>query len=103
MYAEDIVPRVGHRGITHTLLFAMACGVFAAIASRALRSTPLVAFCFVLAATVSHGLLDAFTNGGSGILFFWPLDSTRYFMPWQVIEVSVSFSSCAVRVVGRLL
>jgi inner membrane protein len=88
VYAQDVVRGIGHRGITHTLVFAAACGIFAAIVARALRSTPMVAFCFVLAATASHGLLDAFTNGGSGIPLFWPLDATRYFMPWQVIEVS---------------
>jgi inner membrane protein len=88
VYGQDVVRGIGHRGITHTLLFAVACGMFAAVASRALRSSPLVAFCFVLVATASHGLLDAFTNGGAGIPLFWPLDPTRYFMLWRVIEVS---------------
>lgn len=88
VYLENVVPRVGHRGITHTLIFALACGVFAALSARVLRSSPGIAFCFITLATASHGLLDAFTNGGTGIIFFWPLDSTRYFMPWQVIEVS---------------
>jgi len=28
------------------------------------------------------------TNGGLGIAFFWPFTDTRYFLPWQPIEVS---------------
>jgi inner membrane protein len=37
---------------------------------------------------MSHGLLDAFTDGGLGIAFFAPFDSTRYFFPWRPIAVS---------------
>jgi inner membrane protein len=38
--------------------------------------------------TMSHGLLDVFTDDGLGIAFFAPFDSTRYFFPWQPIAVS---------------
>jgi inner membrane protein len=41
-----------------------------------------------MASTASHGILDAFTNGGLGIAFLWPFSSERYFAPYQVIEVS---------------
>jgi inner membrane protein len=87
LYAE-FIPRVGHRGITHTLLFALVCGSLAALAARALDSRALTTFSFITVATASHGFLDAFTNGGTGIIFFWPLSSERYFMPFRVIEVS---------------
>lgn len=36
----------------------------------------------------SHGLLDAFTNGGLGIAFFSPFDPRRYFFPWRPVQVS---------------
>jgi inner membrane protein len=36
----------------------------------------------------SHGILDAFTNGGRGIAFFAPFDRGRYFFPVHPIEVS---------------
>ena len=39
-------------------------------------------------ATVSHGLLDALTNGGLGVAFFSPFDTTRYFFPFRPIQVS---------------
>ncbi len=38
--------------------------------------------------TASHGLLDAFTNGGKGVGFFIPFDNRRYFLPWHPIQVS---------------
>ncbi len=38
--------------------------------------------------TASHGLLDAFTNGGQGVGFFLPFDTRRYFFPWHPIQVS---------------
>jgi len=37
---------------------------------------------------MSHGLLDAFTDGGLGIAFFAPFDPTRYFFSWRPIAVS---------------
>ncbi|NIM77978.1 MAG: hypothetical protein GTO20_04240 [Candidatus Aminicenantes bacterium] len=38
--------------------------------------------------TASHGVLDAFTNGGLGIALLSPFDTTRHFSPWQPIEVA---------------
>jgi inner membrane protein len=42
----------------------------------------------VFLATISHGILDAFTNGGLGVGFLIPFDDTRYFAPWRPIAVS---------------
>ena len=36
----------------------------------------------------SHGVLDALTDGGSGVAFLAPFDDTRYFFPWRPIRVS---------------
>ena len=38
--------------------------------------------------TLSHGVLDAFTDGGLGIAFFAPFDASRYFFPWRPLAVS---------------
>src|SRR4030042_6463779 len=43
-------------------------------------------FFFLL--STSHGILDAFTNGGLGIALLSPFDKTRYFSPWRPIMVS---------------
>ena len=78
----------GHRGFTHSLAFALAAALVGGCCHRALRSGFARAFLFIMAATASHGILDAFTNGGLGIAFLWPFSSERYFAPYQVIEVS---------------
>jgi len=79
---------LAHRGFTHSLPFAFICGLAALPAARWLRATPLAAFFFISVCTASHGLLDAFTNGGPGIQFFWPFSAERYFLPVQRVEVS---------------
>jgi inner membrane protein len=47
-----------------------------------------VCWLYLFLATASHGILDAFTDGGLGVAFFSPFDSTRYFFPFRPIEVS---------------
>jgi len=77
-----------HRGFTHSLAFAGAVALFGCFAARWFRTSAMVTFLFLLAATASHGVLDSFTNGGSGIAFLWPFSLERYFSPYRVIEVS---------------
>ena len=82
----------GHRGFSHSLLFALLWGLLVVVTefkSTARFSRPwwqLAAFFFVV--TASHGVLDALTNGGLGVAFFSPFDTTRYFFPWTPVEVS---------------
>ena len=83
---------LGHRGFTHSIVFALLVGlVMPQLASPTItywtRPYWMVAFYFSLV-TMSHGILDAFTNGGLGIAFFAPFDSSRYFFPWRPIAVS---------------
>ncbi len=79
----------GHRGMTHSLLFAAVVGVLAAARFRPdwKRAGWKLALVFVLIAA-SHGFLDAFTDGGLGVAFFSPFDRTRCFFPWRPIAVS---------------
>lgn len=79
---------LGHRGVSHSLVFAVAVAVLGACAFRILRTGCGRAFAFLLLVTASHGVLDALTTGGLGIAFFWPWSTTRYFAPVQVIEVA---------------
>lgn len=79
----------GHRGWTHSLLFAFVLSLLAAgLTYRrfSVKFWDLMGFFFVI--TALHGILDAFTNGGLGVAFFWPLDNTRYFFPFTPVEVS---------------
>lgn len=78
----------GHRGVSHSLLFAGALAVLACFAAPLLRSTRLAAALFVGACAASHGLLDTLTNGGLGVELFWPFSEERIFSTWRVIEVS---------------
>lgn len=89
VYIGNYWAAIAHRGVTHTPIAAVLAGLCAALIARALRTTHLRAFLFVLVCLMSHPLLDMCTNGGSGILLMWPLDGdTRYFFPWTPIEVS---------------
>jgi inner membrane protein len=45
-------------------------------------------FVFFFLLSASHGILDAFTNGGLGIALLSPFDHSRYFFPWTPIMVS---------------
>jgi inner membrane protein len=82
---------LGHRGLTHSLAFALCVG-FAVVklafggAETSTRRLALVAYFFTV--TASHGALDALTDGGLGVAFFAPFDASRYFFPWRPIKVS---------------
>lgn len=78
----------GHRGFSHSLLFAFTVALLGACCGRYLHSTFLRTFAFLFLAIASHGILDMFTDGGLGIALFWPYSDQRYFMPMQVIAVS---------------
>jgi inner membrane protein len=78
----------GHRGFSHSILFAALVALAGAYLLRAYKIPWHVAACFLFIAAISHGILDAFTNGGHGIAFFWPWSKTRYFAFYRVIEVS---------------
>lgn len=81
----------GHRGMTHSLLFALVislCVVSLFFAADKYKSQRMRLVLFYFLVTASHGLFDALTNGGLGIAFFAPFDSTRYFLPVQPISVS---------------
>lgn len=81
----------GHRGFTHSLVFA---GLLAGTATVLLLRTGFTGmrgfllFVYLFLATASHGVLDAMTNGGLGVAFFSPFDTSRYFLPWRPIRVS---------------
>lgn len=83
-YAHDF----GHRGASHSLLFAALIALLSASAFHYFRASFARSFSFLFVAAASHGVLDACTNGGMGIAFFWPFSATRYFAPIQPIEVS---------------
>jgi inner membrane protein len=80
----------GHRGFTHSLLFALILSALVCplLCRNQSRRAFLPSWLFLFLATASHGALDAFTNGGLGVAFLSPFDTSRYFFPWRPILVS---------------
>lgn len=78
----------GHRGFSHSLLFALVAALLGACCFRWLRANFLRSFLFLLMAVGSHGLLDTLTDGGLGIALLWPWSDHRYFAPFQPIAVA---------------
>jgi inner membrane protein len=82
---------LGHRGLTHSIAFALLLASLAAFVyvRSTRRSVPFAtAFAFLFISLLSHGLLDAMTNGGKGVGFFIPFSDRRYFLPFRPIRVS---------------
>ena len=82
----------GHRGFFHSPFFGLLLGLF--VVSVFFRDSGIFSprwffyFVFFFLLTASHGVLDAFTNGGLGIALLSPFDPKRFFFPWTPIEVS---------------
>jgi inner membrane protein len=78
----------GHRGATHSLVFAIALGAVVGLAAprfgRPMMRTGVLAALVV----ASHALLDTLTDGGLGCALLWPFDLARYFAPWTPLPVS---------------
>ena len=81
----------GHRGFTHSLVFAALLASVVAVALFRFEASGIGRFAlfgYLFLATASHGVLDAMTNGGLGVAFFSPFDNRRYFLPWRPVRVS---------------
>ena len=81
----------GHRGFTHSLVFAAliaAVALFLGFRRGLTGLSRLALWLYFFLATASHGLLDAMTDGGLGVAFFSPFDNRRYFLPWRPIHVA---------------
>lgn len=79
----------GHRGMTHSIVFALLLATFFAFLLREKNEKTYLGFFILLfLTTISHALLDACTNGGLGVAFYSPYNTFRYFFPWRPIQVS---------------
>ena len=78
----------GHRGASHSLLLAVVAGtVLGLLLSRWFESI-WKSVVSALLAVMSHGLLDALTNGGLGVALLWPHSLVRYFAPIRPLPVA---------------
>jgi inner membrane protein len=78
----------GHRGASHSLVFAVGAGVAVALVARAWRQPAMRMGVLATLVVASHGVLDTLTDGGRGSALLWPFDETRYFAPVNPIPVS---------------
>lgn len=70
---------LGHRGFTHSPVFALWVGfLIASLTFRFLSASFWILGCIFFAAIASHGILDAMTRGGADIPFLWPVAEQRY-------------------------
>ena len=92
-FAFDVRPEDlwGHRGLTHSLPFALALALLGTFAfpklARFSRGWWGV-FAFLLFAAASHGLVDALTRGEVGVALFSPLSRARLHFPFRPIPSS---------------
>jgi membrane-bound metal-dependent hydrolase YbcI (DUF457 family) len=90
--AGDIEALGGHRGFTHSIAGALSLGLLVALATlpwARWSGYRLRLALFIVLATASHGLLDAFTSIGattSPVQFFSPLSVSGYTAPWHPIN-----------------
>lgn len=82
----------GHRGFFHSLSFALLLGLTLALLFMRKQSASMpVRIGYGLLLTLiaaSHGIADAFTNGGLGVALLSPFDQHRYFFETTPIAVS---------------
>jgi inner membrane protein len=96
-----------HRAFSHSLLFALIVGGLAAgFAQKIVRpdKPSWLLFLYFVALTASHGLIDAATNGGQGIMFFAPFYDGRYlflFTPVPALRVRQWFGSQGLITFGK--
>jgi inner membrane protein len=82
----------GHRGFTHSILFAVVFSfiiTFSFFWKEKFSGKQKIGFLILFfVCTLSHGMLDAMTTGGLGVGFFVPFNNERFFFPWRPIRVS---------------
>ncbi len=82
----------GHRGFSHSIIFSAIIALivmFAAFREINFGSKKWYQYgLFFFLISLSHCILDAFTNGGLGVGLFIPIIDDRYFAPFRPIEVS---------------
>ena len=98
----DHTTMLGHRGITHSLFFAVALSALVVLTFFRKQNDAimnrLALFAFFFAATASHSVLDAMVDGTLGVAFFAPFSPARLFLPWRPIvssPIGLAFFSSA--------
>jgi inner membrane protein len=75
----------GHRGVSHSFFAAVAIGLMSGLVGRRFGWPVVRTAVAATLAVASHGVLDAFGEGGRGIPLLWPLSHARFLSPWRVL------------------
>ena len=79
----------GHRGFTHSLLFAFVVPILCVLIGRRwFRASLARCWLFLTVSLLSHSLLDSITTGAKAVCCLWPCSDVRLGAPWQVIKVA---------------
>jgi inner membrane protein len=80
----------GHRGFWHSPFFLVlfSAALAACVAGRRSKRTVVYLAVMWAGCAVTHPLLDALTDGGSGVMLLFPFSQARLFFPWRPIHVS---------------
>lgn len=78
----------GHRGASHSLLLAAVAGTAIGLLLSRWFDSVWKSIVAAVLAVMSHGLLDALTNGGLGVALLWPHSLFRYFAPLRPLPVA---------------
>jgi inner membrane protein len=80
----------GHRGFWHSPFFLILLSTILAaiVAGRHSRRAAVCLAVMWAGCAVTHPLLDALTDGGSGVMLLFPFSDARLFFPWRPIHVS---------------
>ena len=82
---------LSHRGITHSLTFAVAVATLAAFGARRWGRGAMVGG-MTLGALASHGILDTLSQLGAGPMLLWPFTTQSYGFIWRPIPGVLSSS-----------
>jgi inner membrane protein len=98
LFGLDEQHPLGHRGAMHSIACASMVALlvmrYAYGASQPARPRWWVMYGWFFLMTASHGLFDAMVDGAPGVAFFWPVDTTRYLLPWRpLLSVPMAFSA----------
>ncbi len=85
-FGISYVHPLGHRGFTHSIIFAVLWALFLMLTVG--KKNKLIWFLVIFLSTLSHGILDAMTSGGKGVGFLIPFNNNRFFFPFRGIKVS---------------
>lgn len=91
LYLDSYSGTYGHRGFTHSVLFAVLLGLIGALFSHKKtgpgQTSRATVWSYLTLCTLSHPVLDSLFDVGICSAWIWPFDGGRYCLPWRPIPM----------------